>query len=154
MRRPADRLRPRVLAALAVLLLAPAAAARAAEPAAAPPDQSVTLAAVALPLVFDGQVVNYVFVTAKLLLTPGADASALRDKEPFFRDALVRAAHRSPFVRPGDYNHLDDAKLKAALFRAATIIAGPGKIQGVAVLNETPQHRRAAPAAAQPDIVP
>jgi hypothetical protein len=104
-------------------------------------DQSVTLATVALPLVVDGQIANYVFVSVKLTLTPHADSNALRDKEPYFRDALVRAAHRAPFVRPGDFNHLDEAKLKAAMYREATAIAGPGKILSVTVLSQTAQHR-------------
>ena len=108
-------------------------------------DQSVTVATVALPLVFDGQIVNYVFVSVKVLLTPSADSTLLRDKEPFFRDALVRAGHRTPFVRVGDYNHLDESKLKAALYREAVAIVGPGKIAGVVVLTETPEHRRATP---------
>jgi hypothetical protein len=135
-----------LIAAFVVIGLAGPVAA--AEPPAAVPDQSVTLSAVALPLVFDGQIVNYVFVTAKVLLTPRADSIALRDKEPYFRDALVRAGHRTPFVRPGDFNHLDEAKLKAALFREASAIAGPGKIQGVAVLGQTPQHLIARPRSA------
>src|SRR5579871_5690410 len=104
-------------------------------------DQSVELSTVALPVVQDGELVNYVFVSAKLVLTPRADAMALRDKEPFFRDALVRAGHRTPFVRPGDYNHLDDARLKATLFDLASAIAGPGNVQSVTILSETAQHR-------------
>jgi len=142
-----------IAAVLAVASLAgPAAAAE--KPSAPPSDQSVTLATVALPLVFDGQIVNYDFVSLKLLLTPNADLAALRDKEPYFRDALVRAAHRTPFVRPGDLNHIDQAKLKAALYREATAIAGPGKIAGVVVLSETPQHFRAKPQAGGAEIIP
>lgn len=118
-------------------------------------DQSVTLATVALPLVIDGQIANYIFVSVKLQLTPSADSSALRDKEPYFRDALVRAAHRTPFVRAGDFNHLDETRIKAAMYREAVAIAGPGKIQSVAVLSQTAQHRVAVarPAAGAP-IVP
>jgi len=108
-------------------------------------DQSVTLATVALPLVFDGQIVNYVFVSAKVLLTPQADALVLRDKEPYFRDALVRAAHRTPFTRAGDYDHVDEGRLKAALYREAVAIVGPGKIAGVVVLSQTAQHRVPSP---------
>jgi hypothetical protein len=96
-------------------------------------------------LVFDDQIVNYVFVSVQLQLTPRADSNAMRDKEPYFRDALVRAAHRTPFVRAGDYNHIDQGKLKASLLREATAIVGPGKIQGVVVLSETAQHRVAVP---------
>jgi hypothetical protein len=104
-------------------------------------DPSVPLATVALPLVVDGQIANYIFVSVKLQLTPRADSTALRDKEPYFRDALVRAAHRTPFVKAGDYNHLDEAKLKAAMLREAVAIAGPGKIASVSVLSQTAQHR-------------
>ncbi|HKT53085.1 MAG TPA: hypothetical protein VJP88_01435, partial [Caulobacteraceae bacterium] len=94
-------------------------------------DQTVPLSPVALPIVVDGQVLNYVFVTAKVLLTPRADQLSLRDKEPFFRDALVRDAHRTPFVLPHDFNKIDEGKLKAALFRDAVAIAGAANIRGI-----------------------
>ncbi|HEX4197187.1 MAG TPA: hypothetical protein VHZ26_07070 [Caulobacteraceae bacterium] len=103
-------------------------------------DRAVTLSPVAIPIIVDGQVVNYIFVTARVLLTPQADQFALRDKEPFFRDALVRAAYRTPFLLKTDYNHIDEARLKAALWRDAAAIAGPGKVSGIQVVSQTPQH--------------
>jgi hypothetical protein len=103
-------------------------------------DRSVTLSPVAIPIVVDHQVINYIFVTARVLLTTQADEFALRDKEPFFRDALVRAAYRTPFLLKGDYNHIDEATLKASLWRDATAIAGPGNVRGVVVLSQTAQH--------------
>jgi hypothetical protein len=144
--------KPALIAAAAILALVGPTAAQETKPA--PTDQSVALATVAIPLIFDGQIVNYVFVSVKLDLTAHADVKALRDKEPFFRDALVRAAHRTPFVRAGDYNHVDDNRLKRELYRQATAIVGPGLIQGVEVLDETPQHLRAAPASSEAAIVP
>jgi hypothetical protein len=126
------------LAALAVSVLATQALAD----SATPPDidRAVTLSPVAMPIIVDRQVVNYVFVTARVLLTPQADQFALRDKEPFFRDALVRAAYRTPFLLNGDYNHIDEAKLKAALYRDAVVIAGPGNVRGIEVVSQTAQH--------------
>jgi hypothetical protein len=103
-------------------------------------DRAVTLSPVAIPIVVDNQVINYIFVTARVLLTPQADQFALRDKEPYFRDALVRAAYRTPFLLKGDYNHIDEARLKAALWRDAAAIAGPGNVRGVAVVSQTAQH--------------
>jgi hypothetical protein len=111
-------------------------------------DRAVTLSPVAMPIVVDGQVINYIFVTARVLLTPRADQFALRDKEPFFRDALVRAAYRTPFLLKGDFNRIDEAKLKAALFREATAIAGPGNVSGVVVVSQTAQHFVRQPQAA------
>jgi hypothetical protein len=111
-------------------------------------DYSVTLSTVALPVVAGGEVVNYVFVTAKVMLNPRADQFALRDKEPFFRDALVRDAYRTPFVVAGDYNRIDEAKLDAALFGDAVAIAGQGNVRGVVVVSQTAQRFVRAPHAA------
>ncbi len=105
-----------------------------------PDDQSVKLSTLALPIVVEGRVANYVFVTVKVDLTPAANAVALRDKEPAFRDALVRDAYRTPFVVAGNYNKLDEARLKAVFIRDATAIAGPGQVRGIEVLNQQAQH--------------
>jgi hypothetical protein len=120
----------------------------AADPQTGVDDHSVTLSPVALPVVAGGAVVNYVFVTAKVMLNPRADQFALRDKEPFFRDALVRDAYRTPFVVAGDYNRIDEAKLDAALFGDAVAIAGQGNVRGVVVVSQTAQRFVRAPHAA------
>ena len=104
-------------------------------------EDSVALAPVALPVIVDGHIVNYVFVSVKIWLNPGYDAFALRDKEPYFRDALVRAAHRTPFVVKGDYNRIDEAKLRASMQREATGIMGGNGVKSIQVVSQTPQHR-------------
>lgn len=60
--------------------------------------QYVDLSPVPLPIVVNGRLVNYVFVYMRINLTPAADTPHWRDKEPYFRDALVRSrtARRSP----------------------------------------------------------
>jgi hypothetical protein len=137
------RAHPLILAALLAFTAAPALAEGDAKPADV--DQSVKISPVALPVVVNGRVANYVFVTVKVLLTPRADATALRDKEPYFRDALVRSAHRTPFVLANDYNRIDEAKLKAAMMREASAITGPGMVAGIDVLSQQAQHRIASP---------
>ena len=134
---------------LAAALAASATQAWAADDKPAPDmDRAVTLSPVAIPIVVDGQVINYIFVTARVLLTSKADQFALRDKEPFFRDALVRAAYRTPFLLKGDFNHVDEAKLKGALLRDAAAIAGPGNVRDVVVVSQTAQHFIRQPQAA------
>lgn len=107
--------------------------------------QYVDLQPVALPIVVDQQLVNYVFVYVRVNLKGGADVIKLRDKEPMFRDALVRAGHRTPFVVPGDWQRIDEAKLDAALAREAAAIAGPGAVASVVVTSQSPQRRVMAP---------
>jgi hypothetical protein len=113
-------------------------------------DQSVTLSPVALPIVVDGRLANYIFVTVKVLLKPSADSLALRDKEPYFRDALVRAAHRTPFVLRYDYNHVDAAKLRSVMMREAGAIAGPNAVRDIAIVEQTAQHQVRSPRPSPP----
>jgi len=131
-----------ILASMVVLTATPT---RAAEPAKPDADPAVTLSPVALPIVVDGRLANYIFVTVKVELTRSADETALRDKEPYFRDALVRAAHRTPFVLRYDYNHIDVARLRAVMLREAGAITGPNIIRDVVVIEQTPQHHIPSP---------
>jgi hypothetical protein len=94
----------------------------------------VDLAPVPMPIIVNGRLVNYVFVYARINLATGADTPRWRDKEPYFRDALVRLGHRTPFTLPSDYTRLDEARLKSALFQAASAITGPGVVAGVEIL--------------------
>jgi hypothetical protein len=103
--------------------------------------QYVDISPVGLPIAADGVLVNYVFVNVRLILTSRANAAHWREKEPYFRDALVRAGHRTPFNKPGDYQAVDVAKLTASLTREASAIAGPGVIQGVVVTSQAPRRR-------------
>ena len=137
----------RRVAASAVIFLALAGQALASEKAAPanPNGQYVDLAPVALPIVVEGQLINYVFVSTRLQLTASADAAKLRAKEPFFRDALVRAAHTTPFTNPSDYTVVDVARLQAVLLREATVIAGGKGIKAAVVMSQTPKRRMGLP---------
>ena len=130
-----------VLAGLSLL----ASAAHAAEPASktAESGQFIAVSPVALPVVVNGKLVNYVFVNIRIELSPSANAPKLREKEPFFRDALVRAAHRAPFTLASDLTKIDEAKLKASMMREAQAIAGAGQVRGVVILSQTPKSLRA-----------
>jgi flagellar basal body-associated protein FliL len=142
----------RALIALPLILLP--AAARAAEKKAETKEgeakevgQYVDLSPVALPIVAQGRLVNYVFVYVRINLTGKADVPRLREKEPHFRDALVRAGHRTPFTLASDYSKIDTAKLSATLQRDAAAIAGPGLIRSVVVTSQSPRRRVATPKA-------
>jgi len=110
--------------------------------------QYVDLAPVALPVVVDGRLVNYVFVYIRINLTPGANLAQWRDHEPYFRDALVRLGHRTPFTLPGDSTRIDAERLKAALFQAASAITGPGQVASIQIMpGGGPMRRTGLPVA-------
>lgn len=143
------RLSAILLATASLTLAAPAFADEGGKPK--PGGQYVDLAPLALPVVVDGRVVNYVFVSIRVNLSASANGPKLQEREPYFRDALVRAGHRAPFTRYDDYTRLDDDKLRAAMFTASVAIAGPGQVTSITILSETAKQHSGLP---RPRIAP
>jgi len=104
----------------------------------------VNIDPVALPVISNGRVVNYVFVTMRVDLSASANTDLLRTKEPFFRDALVRLGHRAPFNSPPDFVTVDEARLCAAYLAEARAIAGAGAVTGVRIIQQVPKSTRVA----------
>lgn len=101
----------------------------------------MNLVSTGLPVVRDGRIENYVFVSVRLSLAAGANLAAMRLKEPYFRDAMVKAAHRTPFSVEGDATRLNAAAIVRELMRQAPAIAGQGQIASIEVVSQTPRRR-------------
>lgn len=136
-------LRRALIAAAPLLIAGPALASE--DKATKEVGQYVDIAPVALPIVVKGQLVNYVFVYVRINFQPMANTPKLREKEPYFRDALVRAGHRTPFTNPRDYMVVDEAKLASTLYREAVAIAGPNVVKSVVVTSQAPKKRTGVP---------
>ncbi|CAN5819890.1 hypothetical protein BH11PSE1_BH11PSE1_29050 [soil metagenome] len=138
----------RALLALAPLALLAAPARASEEKSGGKPEvgQYVDLAPVALPIVVRGLLINYFFVSVRIQLSALANTGKLRTREPYFRDALVRAGHRTPyFTLATDYTKVDEAKLRAVMLREAVAIAGAKDIKGVTVISQSPKKRTGLP---------
>jgi len=138
----------RLLILTVPLLLALACGAQAAPEKPKEVGQYVDLQPVAMPIVVDGQLVNYVFVYVRINLKAGVEVARVREKEPFFRDALVRDGHRTPFIVPGDWEKVDERKLVAAMTRDALAIGGADAVSSVSVTSQSPQKHVMPPRAA------
>jgi hypothetical protein len=126
---------------LGLALTAPALAAdKKKEGEAAPSGQFVDLVPMALPVIVDGTVRNYIFLKLRVNLTPGADPAKARDKEPYLRDALIHAGYRTPFNSSDTYIKLDEAKLTTALAQQARTIFGPRAVGQVVITSQDPLH--------------
>jgi hypothetical protein len=136
-------MRRRDLALLPLMFALPALAR--AEESKVETGQYIDLAPVALPVAVNNRLINYIFVSVRVNLANNADAIKLRDKEPFLRDALVRAGHRTPFTLVTDYTKIDENKLKAALYRDAVAILGQRNVVGIVVISQTPKQRTGIP---------
>lgn len=110
-----------------------------------PADASLNMMGVGLPVIVNGRIRNYVFVTLKLILGAGQNPQSLRPKEPHIRDALVRAAHRAPFTVEGDWTTLNVAMMSAAVVAAADVVAGQGSVTRVEVVSQAARRRTGVP---------
>ncbi|MDO8297060.1 MAG: hypothetical protein Q7T19_11560 [Caulobacter sp.] len=138
--------RRQILAALPFALAAgPAAASE--PPKKSSGGQYIDLSPVALPIVLNNRLINYVFVQVRINLSPSADAPKIREKEPWFRDALVRAGHRTPFTKATDYTVIDEARMKASLMREAALIIPARNLRSVSLISQTPKQRSRLPRA-------
>jgi len=102
---------------------------------------TLNIAGVGLPIISGGRIRNYVFVTISLTLGAGTTPEQMRSKEPYYRDALVRAAHRTPFVLADDWTQVDAPAVCAMLMRVAPSISGAGSIASAQVALQAPRRR-------------
>lgn len=76
----------------------------------------------AVPVIRDGQLVNYLFVSIRIEIQNGVDLWRTREQAHFLRDALVRASHNADLASAADNNALNEARA-LEVYRAAAIQA-------------------------------
>jgi hypothetical protein len=94
-------------------------------------DRKVVAPNVVTPVVRDGKLVNYLFVTVEVELADGANATQLRDRVQFLRDSLLRASHRTVLADPADDRRLNYAAAKPVFAAAANEALGAQNIKKV-----------------------
>jgi hypothetical protein len=118
---------------LILAIVPPGAWAAASEPKKeeATADRKVVAPNVVTPVVRDGKLVNYLFVTVEVELADGANALKLRDRAQFLRDSLLRATHRTGLADPADDKRLNYAAAKPVFAAAANEALGAANIKKV-----------------------
>lgn len=76
----------------------------------------------AVPVVRDGELVNYLFVSIRIEIAQGVDLWRTRERAHYLRDALVRASHGNDLADPENNNVLNEARA-IEVYRAAAIRA-------------------------------
>ncbi|MGA9659802.1 MAG: hypothetical protein WBQ60_11995 [Asticcacaulis sp.] len=106
---------------------------------------SVQLGAIAIPVMVDGKLVNYIFLSIRINLNIKANEAKLREMEPYFRDALVRMSSQVSFAKPDHDDQLDEPRFKQVMTAEWSKIAGPGMIKSVDILSQVPRRRTSRP---------
>jgi len=131
-----------LVASLALLSAAPAPSFASDEPKEGSADRQMIAPNVVTPVVRNGKLVNYLFVTVEVDFSDQANAIKVRDRAHFLRDALLKASHRSQLADPTQDDKLNMAAATAA-FRAAAIESlGAANIKSVSVTAVDSLRRR------------
>lgn len=104
------------------------------------PDPSVKLASVGIPVFHGHTVSNYLFLSIRINLTDKANVAKFRDMEPYFRDVLVKASAKTSFAQASRDDLLDEPRFKAAMMVEFSKITGPGMIQSIEILSQSPKN--------------
>lgn len=112
---------------------------------AAPAGNNLHLSTVGIPIISGGRLVNYVLVRLTLTVRPGTDVSRLSEKEPYFREALVRLGYHLRLNPPNTLNRVDPALVSAKMLPLCQAIAGPGVVTGIEIKYQEPEKWLEAP---------
>jgi hypothetical protein len=77
---------------------------------------------IAVPVVREGRLVNYLFVSIRIEVAQGVDLWRTRERAQFLRDALVRASHANDLADPESNDSLNEARA-IEVYRAAAVQA-------------------------------
>jgi hypothetical protein len=116
-------------------------------------DPTYKLGSMTIPIIANGRIVNYVFVALTLKLASGADVSAFKNKEPDLRDAIVRAAYKTPFTRSDTWKEVDGPRLTSFVMGQCAALFGKGKVASVEIVKQIPRQQLMPPkpSTVQPD---
>lgn len=88
----------------------------------------------AVPVVRDGLLANYLFVSIRVEIANGVDLWRTREQAHILRDALVRASHAHDLSDPNDPNAVNQARA-VEVYRAAAVAAlGERAVGGVTIV--------------------
>lgn len=102
---------------------------------AAPTTRSMEAPYLAVPVVRNGELVNYLFVSIRIEISPRVDLWRTRERAQFLRDALVRASHANDLSDPNNINALNEARAIAVYRQAAVASLGQQAVGGVTIVS-------------------
>lgn len=87
------------------------------------------------PVVRDGRLVNYLFINARIQLSPSVDLWSTREKGHFLRDALLKAVHRRSVAAATRDDQIDPVAAQALITTVARQTLGANAVRSVEILS-------------------
>ena len=94
-------------------------------------NKAVELPGLVIPVADDGKLVNYLFVSARIVVADGHDHWEFREQGHVIRDRILKAAHRHSFAMDGSKMELDKDATTKRITEAVETLFGEGCVAKV-----------------------
>lgn len=111
------------------------------EEAAVDTGHTVEVPNLVIPVVRRGQLANYIYATVRIRTPANVDATGLREKGHFLRDAMLRASHRADLADPTRDDQLNLRLAIETFSRVAKEQLGAASVADVQLVFITPLRR-------------
>jgi flagellar basal body-associated protein FliL len=96
---------------------------------------TVQMPALVTPVVVNGELNHYVFLSVTLELTSDEHKNKMLEKIPYLQDAYLREVHGASVARDNDPAVIDEEGLKARLMRVSAAVVGAGIVKTITLRN-------------------
>lgn len=87
------------------------------------------------PVVIDGDLHHYVFLSITLELTRDEHKNMMLEKIPYLQDAFLREVHAGTVAKDKDPTVLDEEGIRARLMRVSVTVVGPDVVKAITMRN-------------------
>lgn len=96
---------------------------------------TIQMPALVTPVVVNGELQHYVFLSITLELTSDEYKTKMLEKIPYLQDAFLREVHRASVAKDNDPAVLDEEGVKGRLLGVSATVVGPNIVKAVALRN-------------------
>jgi len=96
---------------------------------------TISMPVLVTPVILNGELHHYVFLSITLELTGDEHKNMMLEKIPYLQDAFLREVHKASVAKDNDPAVIDEEGLKLRLMAVGATVVGPNVIKAVALRN-------------------
>lgn len=97
-------------------------------------NKTIDMSGLVLPVERDGKLINYLFVSAMITISPKYDHWEVRENAHVYRDLILKEAHRHPVGLEGKPMKLDQEAFEALVHKVFDEELGPDSVSEIEIM--------------------
>jgi hypothetical protein len=100
-----------------------------------PSDPNIDMPGLVSPVIVDGELHRYVYLSLKLKLSDIGQRSTLLEKVPYLQDAFLREVHGASIAYNSDPSIVDEAGVLKRLMHVCEAVVGAGVVKEIEIMK-------------------